>query len=122
MLILLRDIVQNGTGHFTQVVWKKSVLLGVGMATDGTDYYVCAHYGPAGNYSGQYAENVLPIAAGYRLPDPEELSESVGHGRRPAQQATAAGCRFPDPEKLSESVGHGTDPAQQAKCTECVCQ
>ncbi|XP_053551404.1 Golgi-associated plant pathogenesis-related protein 1-like [Bombina bombina] len=38
------------TGHFTQVVWKDSKQLGVGVATDGRGtFYVVGQYSPAGN-------------------------------------------------------------------------
>lgn len=49
-----------GTGHFTQVVWKKSQLVGVGWAQSksGAYYGVCNYY-PAGNWKNQYEENVL---------------------------------------------------------------
>ncbi|OCT65187.1 Golgi-associated plant pathogenesis-related protein 1 [Xenopus laevis] len=48
------------TGHFTQVVWKNSKELGVGVATDnkGT-FYVVGRYSPAGNVIGQFKNNVL---------------------------------------------------------------
>ena len=46
-------------GHFTQVVWKGSEQLGIGFATKGKEIYVVANYYPAGNYIGQYKENVL---------------------------------------------------------------
>lgn len=36
-------------GHFTQVVWKGSTELGVGMATNGNKVYVVGQYRPAGN-------------------------------------------------------------------------
>lgn len=50
----------QGTGHFTQVVWKSSLEIGVGMdrASDGS-FYVVANYSPAGNVIGQFEENVL---------------------------------------------------------------
>jgi glioma pathogenesis-related protein 2 len=49
------------TGHFTQVVWKASKQLGVGIAfaNSGRAAYVVANYGPAGNVQGQFAEHVL---------------------------------------------------------------
>lgn len=47
-------------GHFTQVVWKESTQLGVGMATDGTKAYVVGQYRPAGNTRERFPENVLP--------------------------------------------------------------
>ncbi|XP_037957618.1 glioma pathogenesis-related protein 1-like [Teleopsis dalmanni] len=46
------------TGHFTQVVWKSSRELGVGIATDGRRTWVVANYNPPGNVFGQYAQNV----------------------------------------------------------------
>ena len=54
---------QGDTGHFTQVVWKGSTVLGIGKA-DGQrnglkcTYYV-ARYKPAGNVAGQMKQNVL---------------------------------------------------------------
>jgi uncharacterized protein YkwD len=50
----------NGTGHFTQVVWKSTTQVGCGIAqcTDGA-ILVC-NYSPAGNMQGAYVENVPP--------------------------------------------------------------
>jgi glioma pathogenesis-related protein 2 len=50
----------TGTGHFTQLVWKTSKELGMGIAqaADGT-WYVVANYSPPGNISGQFPTNVL---------------------------------------------------------------
>lgn len=53
------------TGHFTQVVWKSSIEIGVGIATYPDQQYkhrtvVCISYRPPGNYQGQFRENVLP--------------------------------------------------------------
>jgi uncharacterized protein YkwD len=57
----------SATGHFTQVVWKASTLLGCGAASgiktiNGIKYnafYVVCQYNPAGNFTGQFANNVL---------------------------------------------------------------
>ncbi|XP_053473575.1 Golgi-associated plant pathogenesis-related protein 1-like [Ictalurus furcatus] len=53
----------SGIGHFTQVVWKDSKELGVGVATDGTTTFVVGHYSPAGNINnpGYFEKNVLPV-------------------------------------------------------------
>ncbi|KAG1934588.1 ancylostoma secreted protein [Pimephales promelas] len=53
---------QPNTGHFTQVVWKSSTELGVGLATDGNTVFVVGQYKPAGNITnaGNYEKNVLP--------------------------------------------------------------
>ncbi|XP_076665297.1 uncharacterized protein LOC143367403 isoform X1 [Andrena cerasifolii] len=48
------------TGHFTQVVWKDSTELGVGMARNRNgEVYVVCNYNPAGNFLGSFTENVL---------------------------------------------------------------
>lgn len=49
------------SGHFTQVIWKSSEYLGVGVAknTQGS-IYVVANYSPAGNFVGHYVDNVPP--------------------------------------------------------------
>ncbi|KAM7392099.1 hypothetical protein PAMP_022734 [Pampus punctatissimus] len=54
----------GSTGHFTQVVWKESTELGVGMATDGNKVFVVGQYRPAGNMNmpGYFEKNVLPKA------------------------------------------------------------
>lgn len=45
-------------GHFTQLVWKNSKRLGVGIAKNGNKVYVVCNYDPPGNYSEQYPDNV----------------------------------------------------------------
>ena len=47
-------------GHFTQVVWKDSKKLGVGIATGQKGTVVVANYLPPGNYKNRYVENVPP--------------------------------------------------------------
>ncbi|XP_060766785.1 Golgi-associated plant pathogenesis-related protein 1 isoform X2 [Neoarius graeffei] len=55
---------QSNTGHFTQVVWKSTEEVGVGLATDGKTVFVVGQYKPAGNISnaGFFNDNVLPAA------------------------------------------------------------
>ena len=48
------------TGHFTQVVWKSSTSIGLGIAHGGRGTYCTAQYSPPGNYQGQFKSNVLP--------------------------------------------------------------
>ena len=47
-------------GHFTQVVWKKSKYVGVGIGNVGNSYYVVSNYYPAGNIKSLELENVFP--------------------------------------------------------------
>ncbi|XP_063699505.1 uncharacterized protein LOC134830072 isoform X2 [Culicoides brevitarsis] len=56
------------TGHFTQVVWKDSRELGVGVGSNrsGQTYVVC-NYDPPGNFIGSFSENVPPIG-GFPIP------------------------------------------------------
>ena len=44
--------------NFTQVVWRRSTELGVGVASGGGYHYVVARYKPQGNLAGQFARNV----------------------------------------------------------------
>lgn len=57
-----QDSGSGRTGHFTQVVWKESVELGIGKADIDKDgmkcTYVVGRYRPAGNMMGDYAKNV----------------------------------------------------------------
>lgn len=55
---------RSATGHFTQVVWKGSLEIGCGFATNcplpgKKNIWLCL-YNPPGNYRGQYAKNVFP--------------------------------------------------------------
>ncbi|CCC68846.1 hypothetical protein NCAS_0B07620 [Naumovozyma castellii] len=55
----------ENAGHFTQVVWKSSTQVGCGIkdcsATGWGSYVICS-YNPAGNFIGEFAENVEPLA------------------------------------------------------------
>lgn len=56
------------TGHFTQVVWKDSRELGVGVARNRSgQVFVVANYDPPGNYIGSFAKNVAP-PGGFEIP------------------------------------------------------
>ena len=59
-----------GTGHFTQVVWKGSERLGCGVSGS---YLVC-RYEPAGNYLGEFHDNVKALGTipDSQIPEPVE--------------------------------------------------
>lgn len=49
------------TEHFTQIVWKSTTHLGVGIAiNENQNVYVVACYSPPGNLLNMYSDNVLP--------------------------------------------------------------
>lgn len=43
------------SGHFTQIVWKDSIEIGIGKAGG----IVVINYNPAGNWDGEFKANVL---------------------------------------------------------------
>ena len=49
------------TGHFTQLVWVNSKLVGIGIASNKTNTAFVFNYHPPGNYEGSFAKNVLPL-------------------------------------------------------------
>ena len=51
----------SNTGHFTQVIWKTSLRVGVGIARGTDRVIVCAQYSPQGNFLGQFSANVMPL-------------------------------------------------------------
>lgn len=55
-----------GCGHFSQVVWVNTNRAGFAFAktADGNTIYAVGQYGPAGNYDGEWKENVLPPTDG----------------------------------------------------------
>ena len=50
----------EAVGHFTQLVWKESTQLGMGVARNSQNQvFVVANYHPGGNYYGKELKNVL---------------------------------------------------------------
>lgn len=53
----IKDFTYNGSnvlssvGHYTQVVWSKSIKIGCGYAKCGTNHIYVCNYGPAGNFN-----------------------------------------------------------------------
>ncbi|KAH3679300.1 hypothetical protein WICMUC_001124 [Wickerhamomyces mucosus] len=51
------------TGHFTQVIWQNTTMIGCGYKDCGSyygQYTVCQYFSP-GNYAGLFKENVKPL-------------------------------------------------------------
>ncbi|XP_026104089.1 uncharacterized protein LOC113075622 isoform X1 [Carassius auratus] len=88
------------TGHFTQVVWKDTDEVGVGLATDGKTTFVVGQYLPAGNVNtaGYFEKNVLP--AGTKVD-----SKSTGTTDKVEQVHGASGIH----SKQAPSVPRGTE-------------
>lgn len=51
---------QKKSGHFTQLVWKSSELVGFGMAMTKNNVICVAEYYPAGNVLRKFKLNVFP--------------------------------------------------------------
>lgn len=49
---------QKGTGHFTQLIWKSSELVGIAMQKGSKGYFIVANYHPPGNIVGRFPDNV----------------------------------------------------------------
>ncbi|XP_003726109.2 uncharacterized protein LOC100892542 [Strongylocentrotus purpuratus] len=55
---------RQGTGHFSQIVWKSSKEFGIGKAvTKDGKVIIVGNYKPPGNMSGNFPENVFPPLA-----------------------------------------------------------
>ncbi|XP_066914606.1 venom allergen 5-like isoform X2 [Clytia hemisphaerica] len=69
------DTKGGAIGHFTQVVWDRSTILGCGVAKSSRGTWVVARYEPAGNFRGQYKEHVhrLKSSGDAFLEDEEEM-------------------------------------------------
>ncbi|XP_016924645.3 uncharacterized protein [Drosophila suzukii] len=48
------------TGHFTQMVWRETEFLGVGVAFNDSHIWIVCNYNPPGNVKDHFKENVQP--------------------------------------------------------------
>ncbi|XP_078406547.1 GLI pathogenesis-related 2 isoform X3 [Cetorhinus maximus] len=75
---------QKNCGHFTQLVWRESKEIGVGLASDGKGLtVVVAQFDPAGNITnpGYFAKNVLPV--GSKVKEDKGASAQGESGKTP---------------------------------------
>lgn len=87
------------SGHFTQVIWKSSENLGVGVAksTQGS-IYVVANYSPAGNFVGHYVENCPPLKPQY-FDTVDDMAAST-----PTNSTSATGTRDVEERKKTDVI------------------
>ncbi|KAI9585798.1 hypothetical protein GQX74_001645 [Glossina fuscipes] len=74
----------SSTGHFTQVVWKKTKQLGVGRATKDRTTVVVCNYEPHGNVIDHFAENV-PQVGGTILKEEQPIKKPEDIAREASQ-------------------------------------
>ncbi|EDV57446.2 repressed by EFG1 protein 1 [Drosophila erecta] len=63
------------TGHFSQLVWRQTEFLGVGVACDVSSIWIVCNYNPPGNVSDHFTENVLPRK--FLLPKSDLVAEET---------------------------------------------
>ena len=93
------------TGHFTQVIWKSSKMIGSGIARSSRYVYIVTQYSPSGNYRNQFQDNVLPLVS---LPSPiippnAPLSPATLPPLAPLSPPTPLAPAYPPPFPISHS-------------------
>ena len=78
----------GASGHFTQVVWKKTRLVGCAKAKSASGaWFSTCHYYPTGNYPNQYTDNIGTCKAGLD-------THPAGSNRGLCKTDNDAGCNF----------------------------
>ncbi|XP_073822218.1 uncharacterized protein [Musca autumnalis] len=77
--------ISGNTGHFTQVVWKESSQLGVGMVQKNDRTWEVCNYTPPGNVLGKFEDNVPRPKGRQPKPQPSRLitKSKTENDRRP---------------------------------------
>lgn len=98
------------TGHFSQIVWRESRELGVGIARNRNgQIFVVANYDPPGNVIGTFAQNVPPIGGDHQTSTDQQLRRDDKVRVRPSKQrdyvaSRASSITVPNHTKASETI------------------
>ena len=104
-----------------QVVWKSSLTLGCAYASCGASFiiangvFVVCRYSPAGNYLGQFAQNVFPPTA-TPAPTPAPCSAAGGAGAASAAAAAPATMQPLIGAGMTSAVAPAATAAPSAAC------
>lgn len=116
-------------GHFSQVVWKGTTECGFAKAmTKDGKLLVVGHYSPAGNYVGEWAENVVPPKSGKKVQLPDWPTDHPAHAVSEAQKLDAYGTldhSFSDQVLLAHNqhrARHGAEPLALEKDLSVIAQ
>lgn len=50
----------SNSGHFSQMIWKSTKDIGIGLASSNGRFYIVSQYSPPGNILGHFEENISP--------------------------------------------------------------
>jgi hypothetical protein len=87
------------TGHYTQLVWASSKLVGFGMATAWGKTFIVLRFDPPGNMIGSFGQNVFADAS-YGTPSPARTpspSPRPSPARTPPPSPRPSPARTPPP-------------------------
>eukprot|EP00112_Aurelia_sp_Birch-Aquarium-sp1_P022647 Seg6460.2 transcript_id=Seg6460.2/GoldUCD/mRNA.D3Y31 product="Protein PRY1" protein_id=Seg6460.2/GoldUCD/D3Y31 len=107
---------KSGTGHFTQIVWKGSTRLGVGIATKGSKVVVVARYSPAGNFMRRFREHVHRQKPGARVPSLSELENGSVKPRTDGPPMPQTNRPNPPPPEPTQGPGPNPQPGTNNLC------
>jgi len=112
------------TGHFTQVVWHDTTHVGMARDVTGTGSFIFCNYGPPGNYSSQFGQNVKPLLGTYSIEDTDKptlppTKGTPGSPEQPRSMMTTGYKARPVPDQTvlpKATVAQGANPCDFEKC------
>ncbi|XP_043220693.1 protein PRY1-like [Amphibalanus amphitrite] len=94
------------SGHFSQVVWLSTRQVGVGRARSKSGrVYVVANYSPAGNFLGDYCDNVPPVGgfpAGFKPKRDAPRVEKKKKSKSKRRSSSSSSSSSSDEEDFAE--------------------